>query len=50
MLRKASVLVIAILFSALWTIGKSTFGDIVGVVKDPSQGAVPGAQSGPHAR
>jgi len=44
MLRKASALLIAILFSALWTIGQSTFGDIVGVVKDPSQGAVPEAQ------
>src|SRR5690242_2119786 len=44
MSSKASVLLIAILFSASWTIGQSTFGDIVGVVKDPSQGAVPEAQ------
>jgi hypothetical protein len=44
MLRKASALLIAVLFSAPWTIGQSTFGDIVGVVKDPSQGAVPEAQ------
>lgn len=44
MLRKASALLIAILLSALWTIGQSTFGDIGGVVKDPSQGAVPEAQ------
>ncbi len=44
MLRKASALLIAILFSALWTSGQSTFGDIVGVVKAPSQGAVPEAQ------
>ena len=44
MLRKASALLIAIFLSAPWTIGQSTFGDIVGVVKDPSQGAVPEAQ------
>jgi len=41
---KALAVLIAILFSALWTIGQSTFGDIVGVVKDPSQGAVPEAR------
>ena len=28
----------AILLSAPWTIGQSTFGGIVGVVKDPSKG------------
>jgi len=44
MLRKASALLIGVLLSAPWTIGQSTFGDIVGVVKDPSQGAVPEAQ------
>jgi hypothetical protein len=44
MSRKASALLIAILFSPSWTIGQSTFGDIVGLVKDPSQGAVPEAQ------
>ena len=44
MLRIASALLIAILLSAPSTIGQSMFGDIVGVVKDPSQGAVPEAQ------
>jgi Carboxypeptidase regulatory-like domain len=44
MLRKISVLVMAILLSAPWTMGQSTFGGIVGVVKDPSQSAVAGAQ------
>jgi len=41
---KTSVLIIAILLSAPWTTGQSTFGGIVGVVKDPSQGEVAGAE------
>jgi len=44
MLRTMLALVFAILWSASWTIGQSTFGEILGVVKDPSQGAIPGAQ------
>jgi hypothetical protein len=42
--RKISVLLLTILLSAPWAVGQSTFGGIVGVVKDPSQGAVAGAQ------
>jgi Carboxypeptidase regulatory-like domain len=41
---KISVLFFAILLSAPWTACQSTFGGIVGVVKDPSQSAVAGAQ------
>ena len=44
MLGKLSTLFLALLFSASWTIGQSTFGDILGVVKDPSQGTVLSAQ------
>jgi hypothetical protein len=44
MLGKLSTLFLAILFSAPWAIGRSTFGDILGVVKDPSQGTVLAAQ------
>ena len=33
-----------VLLAAPWGVGQSTFGGIVGVVKDPSQGAVEGAQ------
>ncbi len=44
MLGKLSTLFLALLFSASWTIGQSTFGDILGVVKDPSQGTVLAAQ------
>jgi len=40
MIRKLSLLVIATLLSAPWARGQSTFGDIIGVVKDPSQGLV----------
>lgn len=39
-----SVLLLAILLSAPWTVGQSTFGGIVGAVKDASQSAVAGAQ------
>jgi hypothetical protein len=41
---KLSVVLIAILFFAPWSMGQSTFGGIVGVVKDPSQSAVAGAE------
>jgi hypothetical protein len=34
----------AILLLAPWTIGQSTFGSIVGVVKDPGEGAIADAQ------
>jgi hypothetical protein len=44
MLGKLSTLFLAILVSAPWAGGQSTFGDILGVVKDPSQGTVLGAQ------
>jgi hypothetical protein len=41
---KLLTLFMAILFSAPWASGQSTFGDILGVVKDPSQGTVLAAQ------
>ena len=44
MLGKLSTVCLAILLSAPWAIGQSTFGDIVGVVKDPSEGTVLAAQ------
>jgi hypothetical protein len=44
MLRKVSTFLIAMLLSVPWANGQSTFGGIVGVVKDPSQGAVAGTQ------
>src|ERR1700730_2500271 len=44
MLGKLSILSLAILLSTPWAIGQSTFGDILGVVKDPSQGTVLAAQ------
>ena len=44
MLSKGSAFLIAILLFLPWATGQSTFGGIVGVVKDPSQGAVAGAQ------
>lgn len=34
----------AILLSASWIIGQSTFGSIVGVVRDPGEGTIAGAQ------
>src|SRR5450432_1388414 len=43
-LGKISVLLMAIFLWAPWAIGQSTFGGIVGIVKDPSQSAVTGAQ------
>jgi Carboxypeptidase regulatory-like domain len=42
---KLSLFLIALFLSAPWAIGQSTFGDILGVVKDPSQAAVPGVQA-----
>jgi hypothetical protein len=44
MLCKISVLLVAVLLSASWSFGQSTFGGIVGVVKDPSQSAVASAE------
>ena len=44
MLGKLPTVFIALLLSAPWAIGQSTFGDILGVVKDPSQGIVLAAQ------
>jgi hypothetical protein len=44
MLCKISVLLMAVLLSASWSFGQSTFGGIVGVVKDPSQSAVASAE------
>lgn len=44
MVSKLSVLLMVVLLAAPWGVGQSTFGGIVGVVKDPSQGAVEGAQ------
>src|ERR1700676_3465255 len=44
MFGKLSTVFLAILLSAPWTIGQSTFGDILGVVTDPSQGTVLAAQ------
>src|SRR3984893_8416574 len=44
MSAKLATLLIAVLLSAPMTVGQSTFGGIVGVVKDPGQGAVASAQ------
>jgi hypothetical protein len=44
MLRKLSALLITIFLAAPCAFSQSTFGGIVGVVKDPSQSAVAGAQ------
>jgi Carboxypeptidase regulatory-like domain/TonB dependent receptor len=44
MLNKLSTFLIATVLSTSCAIGQSTFGGIVGVVKDPSQGEVAGAQ------
>ena len=45
MFRKLSALLLAVLWPSLCILGQSTFGGIVGVVKDPSQGEVAGAQA-----
>ena len=44
MLRKVSTFWIAMLLIVPWAVGQSTFGGVVGVVKDPSQRSVAGAQ------
>jgi hypothetical protein len=44
MLRKVSTFWIAMLLIVPWAVGQSTFGVVVGVVKDPSQRSVVGAQ------
>ncbi|HWY43201.1 MAG TPA: carboxypeptidase-like regulatory domain-containing protein [Candidatus Sulfotelmatobacter sp.] len=44
LLYKISVVLLAIVSTAPWAIGQSTFGGIVGVVKDPSQGVVVAAE------
>src|SRR5665811_541875 len=44
MLNKLSRLLVAIVLTAPCVFGQSTFGGIVGVVKDPTQGEVVGAQ------
>jgi hypothetical protein len=44
MIRKFSSLFLASFLLASGTLGQSTFGGIVGVVRDPAQGAVAGAQ------
>jgi Carboxypeptidase regulatory-like domain len=44
MFRKGSILGVALLLCVPRLAAQSTFGGIVGVVKDPSQGAVPGAE------
>jgi uncharacterized surface anchored protein len=44
MFGKISACLMAILLLAPWTIGQSTFGSIIAVVKDPGEGTVAGAQ------
>jgi hypothetical protein len=44
MFRQISALLIAALWLGSWTVGQSTFGGILGAVKDPGEGAVAGAQ------
>jgi len=44
MLAKAILILLVITLSAPWASAQSTFGDVVGVVKDQNQGGVPGAQ------
>jgi hypothetical protein len=44
MVRKLSAIASATLLLAFWTVGQSTFGTIVGIVKDPGQMAIAGAQ------
>src|SRR5258705_2754620 len=47
-LYEVSVLLLIILLSAPWATGQSTFGGGGGVVKDPSQSAVEGAELTPR--
>src|SRR3982074_3158714 len=44
MLSKVSTFFVALLLFVPWAVGQSTFGSIVGVVKDPGQRSVAGAQ------
>src|SRR6202790_480827 len=44
MLGKAVSILLVVTLSAPWASAQSTFGDVVGVVKDQNQGGVPGAQ------
>jgi hypothetical protein len=44
MLGNISASLMAILLAASWVIGQSTFGSIVGVVKDPGEGTIADAQ------
>src|SRR6202140_4630728 len=44
MWAKAIMILLVITLSAGWASAQSTFGDVVGVVKDQNQGGVPGAQ------
>lgn len=44
MLKLISVLLATIVLFAPWTAGQSTFGEIIGVVKDPGQGLVGAAE------
>jgi hypothetical protein len=44
MLAKAIMFLLVIALSVPWTNAQSTFGDVVGVVKDQNQGGVAGAQ------
>lgn len=44
MLAKTIMILLVITLSAPWASAQSTFGDVVGVVKDQNQGAVPNAQ------
>jgi len=45
MFRKISAILFIIVWLTSWTNGQSTFGEVIGVVKDPSLGALPGAQA-----
>jgi hypothetical protein len=44
MLAKAIFILLVITLSTPWASAQSTFGDVVGVVKDPTQGGIPRAQ------
>ena len=44
MFAKAIMILLIITLPAPWASAQSTFGDVVGVVKDQNQGGVPGAQ------
>src|ERR1700676_1070874 len=44
MLAKAIMILLVVTLSAPWANAQSTFGDVVGVVKDQNQGGVAGAQ------